>query len=161
MKFVVTHPHLPTLIFFSNSLLYMGLPKSTWWISEVLMIVFQKSHCMNLQNEFIGEKIDIQVSVRISMRRSVSSYLSYWNVSCVFRDWIRSMSLSSKMIVPSVNKIAIWSTCGCLTNPLSLKENLTIFSGAWGLLAVRMRVISSFNSRSVKSNWSSGRTSRG
>ena len=35
------------------------------------MIVFQKSHCMNLQNEFIGEKIDIQVSVRISMRRSV------------------------------------------------------------------------------------------
>ena len=35
------------------------------------MIVFQKSHCMNLQNEFVGEKIDIQVSVRISMRRSV------------------------------------------------------------------------------------------
>ena len=26
---------------------------------------------MNLQNEFIGEKIDIQVSVRISIRRSV------------------------------------------------------------------------------------------
>ena len=35
------------------------------------MIVFQKSHCKNLQNEFIGEKIDMQVSVRISMRRSV------------------------------------------------------------------------------------------
>ena len=35
------------------------------------MIVFQKSHCMNLQNGFIGKKIDIQVSVRISMRRSV------------------------------------------------------------------------------------------
>ena len=61
-----THPH-----FFSNSLLYMGLHKITWWISEVLMIVFRKSHCMNLQNEFIGEKIDMQVSVRISMRRSV------------------------------------------------------------------------------------------
>ena len=46
---------------------------------------------MNLQNEFIGEKIDIQVSVRISMRRSVifAAYFDKSSISCCYSSILK------------------------------------------------------------------------
>ena len=64
-------PHLPTLTFFSNPQLYIGWNEITWWISEVLIIVFPKSHNMQSWKKIIKEKRDTQVIVQISTSRSV------------------------------------------------------------------------------------------
>ena len=71
MKSVVTQPHSPTLTLFSNPQLYTGWHEITWFISEVLMIVFPKSQNMHLWNELVNEKTEMQVCLRIFTRRSV------------------------------------------------------------------------------------------